>query len=327
MRWNRARSNKEQFAQRFSETPITKTMRKTNFGLTKSSVFVSTSLCFNWKLRQQQNSHDTVPFIVTSYNYSQQINRCSTKSWDSHRGGLISVNTTLLFDCFHHCADHWARLWIERQLVFRLCPIRWKTFYSVYCEIWKVCFLNSTNNARPNLCQFFEFFFWWTDDEFKSAEPIAQFVIATINQTQITKPKLKGRKLLIDCFAFKPLHPQSAAQTLTLFPSWSRLHNFLFSSWHISGLFNDPKWSFTLFSGTYCGGIKNGADWLRLFPNKKQKSLERDEAIEMQDEFEEFFLFLLHFMATYVLCSQTSAVESCCYPKPQLAKLKTFSMI
>lgn len=194
-------------------------MRKTNFGLTKSSVFVSTILCFNSKLRQQQNSHDTVPFIVTSYNYSQQINRCSTKSWDSHRGGLISVNATLLFDCFHHCADHWARLWIERQLVFRLCPIRWKTFYSVYCEIWKVCFLLSTNNARPNLCPFFvEFFFWWTDDEFKSAEPIAQFLIATINHTQITKPKLKGKEVAYWLLRIQASSPAVCCPNFDTFP-------------------------------------------------------------------------------------------------------------
>lgn len=35
-----------------------------------------------------------------------------------------------------------------------------------------------------------------------------------------------------------------------------------------------------------------------FFPNKKQKPLERDEAIGMQDKFVKFFLFLLHFVWT-----------------------------
>lgn len=172
---------------------------KNQFRLTKSSVFVSTILCFNWKLRQQQNSHDTVPFIVTSYNYSQQIKRCSTKSWDSHRGGLISVNATLLFDCFLHCADDWVRLWIERQLIFRCCP----RFDGKLCTLFIVKSEKSAFFSRDDeqcASKFYASFL----SEFSFDEQMMdlswpslshKFLIATINHTQITKPKLKGKEV------------------------------------------------------------------------------------------------------------------------------------
>lgn len=118
----------------------------------------------------------------------------------------------------------------ERQLVFRCCP----RFDGKLCTLFIVksekkvglSSLATTNNASvQNLCQLFRVSFFFFDEQMMNSRRPNFFLIATINHTQITKPKEVAYWLPPHS---KPLHSPSAARTLTLFPSQSRgfINNF-----------------------------------------------------------------------------------------------------